>query len=148
MKREPAVPKVDPEGIPGPLDPYRRPRLGLQLLVAAHPTPPKPGPSLDNSTLERTVGSVKTIGVTELRQRAAEVIDDVRESTEPTLVLQRSQKAAYLVGADRYEADQAELQAARRVIFLREVREAEAEYTAGSSNGFEDVEALIRDLKS
>jgi prevent-host-death family protein len=91
---------------------------------------------------------MKTIGVTELRQRAAEVIEDVRESTEPTLVLQRSQKVAYLVGVDRYESDQAELQAARRALFLREVREAEAEYAAGSSAGPEDVEALIRDIKS
>jgi prevent-host-death family protein len=91
---------------------------------------------------------MKTIGVTELRQRAAEVIEAVRESAEPTLVLQRSQKAAYLVGADLYESDQAELQAARRALFLREVREAEAEYGAGSFTEYDDVEGLIRDLKA
>jgi prevent-host-death family protein len=91
---------------------------------------------------------MKTIGVTDLRKRAAEVIDDARTATEPTLVLQRSQKAAYLVGADQYEADQAELHAARRALFLREVREAEAEYTAGSFTEYEDVEELIRDLKA
>jgi prevent-host-death family protein len=90
---------------------------------------------------------MKTIGVTQLRQRAAEVIDGVRDSSEPTLVLQRSRKAAYLVGADQYEADQAELHAARRAVFLREVREAEAEYAAGGATEYEDVEDLIRDLK-
>jgi prevent-host-death family protein len=91
---------------------------------------------------------VKTIGVTELRQRAAEVIEEVGKSDEPTVVLQRSRKAAYLVGADQYEADQAELHAARRALFLREVREAEAEYAAGSFKDYDDVEALIRDIKA
>jgi len=91
---------------------------------------------------------VKTIGVTELRQHAAEVIEEVGKSAEPTVVLQRSRKAAYLVGADQYEADQAELHAARRALFLREVREAEAEYAAGSFTEYDDVEALIRDLKA
>jgi prevent-host-death family protein len=90
---------------------------------------------------------VKTIGVTDLRQRAAEVIDEVRESDEPTLILQRSRKAAYLVGADQYESEQAELHAARRAIFLREVREAEEEYAAGGAVTYDGVEDLIRDLK-
>lgn len=90
---------------------------------------------------------MKTIAVTALRQRAAEVIDDVRESAEPTLVLQRSRKAAYLVGAEQYEAQQAELRAARQALFLREVREAEAEYAAGGSTAYEDVEGLIGDIR-
>ena len=75
------------------------------------------------------------------------MIDEVRASDEPTLVLQRSRKAAYLVGADQYESEQAELHAARRALFLREVREAEAEYVAGGAVTYDGVEDLIRDLK-
>ncbi len=36
----------------------------------------------------------------------------------------------------------------KRARFVREVRQAEAEYAAGSWTEFEDAEALIRDLKS
>lgn len=85
---------------------------------------------------------MKTVPITEFRQRAAEIIDDVRTG-EPTVVLQRSQKVAYLVGPDMYERDQAELAALRRGLFLVEVREAEAEHRAGKSSTFEDVEALL-----
>ena len=55
--------------------------------------------------------------------------------------------AAYLVSAGQYEADRAELRAARRGLFLREVREAEAEYKAGDSVAYEDVDGLIKDLR-
>jgi prevent-host-death family protein len=88
---------------------------------------------------------MKTVPITEFRQRAAEIIGDV-QSGEPTVVLQRSQKVAYLVGPDSYERDQAEL-AARR-LFLAEVREAEAEYRAGDTAAFDDVEALLDSLSS
>ena len=43
---------------------------------------------------------MKVIGVTELRQRAAEVLDDLAGSGEPLAILQRSRKVAYLVDAD------------------------------------------------
>lgn len=91
---------------------------------------------------------MKSIPVTELRQRVSEVIDELQASDEPMVVLQRSRPAAYLVGPEHYERDQAELKTLRRALFLREVREAEAEYDAGDSRTFDDVEALISELRS
>jgi len=40
---------------------------------------------------------VKSIGVTDLRQRTAELLDELHGSDEPFVILQRSKKAAYLV---------------------------------------------------
>ena len=48
---------------------------------------------------------------------------------------------------DRYERDQAELGALRRAVFLREVREAEAEFQAGPAPRFEDVDQLLDELR-
>lgn len=89
---------------------------------------------------------MKTIGVTDLRQRTAEVLDEIVGSAEPIAILQRSRKIAYLVDADAYDAYRTELASVRRQLFLREVREAEAEYVAGPAKEYEDVEALIADL--
>lgn len=91
---------------------------------------------------------MRTVPITELRQRVADVIDDVQGSDEPTVVLQRSRKAAYIVSPDRYERDQAELSALRRALFLAEVREAEAEYRAGDAQHFDDIEGLIDTIRS
>ena len=88
---------------------------------------------------------MKTVPITEFRQRAAEIINDV-QTGEPTVVLQRSQKVAYLVGPDSYERDQAELSALRRGLFLAEVRESEAEYRAGGVQAFDSVDELIAEL--
>ena len=90
---------------------------------------------------------MKTIGVTELRQRTAEILDELSRADEPVVILQRSRPAAYLVSADQYEADRAALQAARRELFLREVREAEAEYRAGDTQKYESVDELLSDLR-
>ncbi len=90
---------------------------------------------------------MKSIPISDLRQRVAEVIDDVQSSDEPTVILQRSRKAAYIVNPDRYERDQAELGALRRAVFLREVREAEAEYQVGQASRFEDVDQLLDELR-
>jgi PHD/YefM family antitoxin component YafN of YafNO toxin-antitoxin module len=89
---------------------------------------------------------VKTIGVTDLRQRTAEVLDGLAGSLEPVAVLQRSRKIAYLVGADVYDAQQVELANVRRQLFLREVREAEAEYASVPARDYSDVEELIANL--
>jgi prevent-host-death family protein len=91
---------------------------------------------------------MKTVPITELRQRAAEVIEDAGVSEEPTVVLQRSRKAAYIVSPERFEHDQAELRALRRALFLAEVREAEAEYSAGETPEFADMETLLDDLRA
>ena len=90
---------------------------------------------------------MKSIPISDLRQRVADVIDDVQASDEPTVVLQRSRKAAYIVSPERYERDQAELSALRRAVFLSEVREAEGEYQAGEAPGFDDVEQLLTELR-
>ena len=89
---------------------------------------------------------MKTIAVTELRQRVANVIDDVRASDEPTVVLQRSRPAAYIVSPERYEREQAELRALRRALFLIEVREAEEERESDGSQRFQDIEQLLDEL--
>jgi prevent-host-death family protein len=90
---------------------------------------------------------MKTIPVSDLRQRVADVIDDVQASSEPTIVLQRSRKVAYIVNPEHYERDQAELQTLRRAVFVAEVREAEAEYAAGQASRFDDVEQLLDELR-
>jgi prevent-host-death family protein len=90
---------------------------------------------------------MKTISVSELRQHVADVIEDVHRSDEPTVVLSRSQKAAYIVGPERYERDQEELRSLRRAVFVREVQEAEAEYVAGDSVAFDDMERLLDELR-
>jgi len=91
---------------------------------------------------------MKTIPISDLRQRVADVIDDVQASDEPTVVLQRSRRAAYIVNPDRYERDQAELSALRRAVFLAEVREVEAEYRAGQAPQYEDVDQLLDELRA
>ncbi|MHB8674266.1 MAG: type II toxin-antitoxin system Phd/YefM family antitoxin [Candidatus Limnocylindrales bacterium] len=90
---------------------------------------------------------MKSIPISDLRKRVADVIDDVQSTEEPTVVLQRSRKAAYIVNPERYERDQAELSALRRIIFLAEVREAEAEHQAGEASRFDDVEQLLNELR-
>jgi prevent-host-death family protein len=90
---------------------------------------------------------MKSIPITELRQRAADVIEEAGASDEPTVVLQRSRKAAYIVSPQRYEQDQAELRLLRRSLFLAEVREAEAEYASGQAQHFDDVEDLLDQLR-
>ena len=91
---------------------------------------------------------MRTIPITELRQRAADVIQEAASSDEPTVILQRSRRAAYIVSPERFEQDQAELRTLRRALFVAEVREAEAEYAAGQATQFEDVEDLLDELRS
>lgn len=91
---------------------------------------------------------MKSIAITELRQRAADVIEDAGSSDEPTVVLQRSRKAAYIVSPARFEHDQEELKSLRRALFLTEVLEAEAEYTSGAARSFDDVEKLLDELRT
>jgi prevent-host-death family protein len=91
---------------------------------------------------------MKSIPITELRQRVSDVIDELQASDEPMVVLQRSRPAAYLVAPEHYERDQAELKTLRRALFLKEVREAEVEYDAGEARTFDDVEELITELRS
>ncbi len=63
------------------------------------------------------------------------------------MVLQRSQRAAYIVSPAGSERDQAELGELRRAVFLREVREAEVEYAAVDAPRFDDMEQLLGELR-
>ena len=90
---------------------------------------------------------MKTVAITELRQRAADVIEEVGSSDEPTVILQRSRKAAYIVSPGRFEHDQEELRTLRRALFLTEVRDAEAEYPAGATREFDNVDQLLDELR-
>ena len=90
---------------------------------------------------------MKSIGVTELRQRTAEILDALHDAEEPVAILQRSQTTAYLVDAKRYEADREELRVARRALFLREVREAEAEHATGGSTTYADMDGLLDEMR-
>lgn len=60
----------------------------------------------------------------------------------PVAILQRSRPVAYLVNADSYDRQLAELAATRRALFLREVREAEAEYQSGGAVEYDEIESL------
>ena len=75
------------------------------------------------------------------------MVEELQEDDEPTIVLQRSRKAAYIVSPEVYERDQAELSRLRRELFLAEVREAEREIAAGETRAYDDVEDLVADLK-
>lgn len=85
--------------------------------------------------------------MTELRQRTAEILEALHADEEPVAILQRSQTTAYLIDATRYEEEREELRAARRALFLREVREAESEYAGGGSAAYADMDALLDDLR-
>jgi prevent-host-death family protein len=77
----------------------------------------------------------------------ADVIEDVQAGDEPLVILQRSRPAAYIVSPERFDRDQRELQLLRRQLFLAEVREAEEEYRAGGTARFDDVDALLDNLR-
>ena len=86
---------------------------------------------------------MKSIAVTDLRARTAEVLESLHGSEEPYVILQRSQKAAYLVDAGTYDSQMEELRSARRQLFIREVREAEGELASGQGSSYDNVEDLI-----
>lgn len=90
---------------------------------------------------------MKTVPISDLRQHFADVIGELQASDEPTVVLQRSRPAAYIVSPDRYERDQRELSLLRRQLFVAEIREAEAEYAAGAAPTFDSVDSLLEELR-
>lgn len=90
---------------------------------------------------------MKTVPISELRQRVADVIGEVQASDEPTIVLQRSKPAAYILSPDQYERDQRELALLRRQLFVSEIREAEAEYATGGARAFGSIDDLLAELR-
>ena len=90
---------------------------------------------------------MKVVNITEVRQAATRVIRDAQQSGEAVLIVQRSKPAAYVVGAAQYEALQAELKQLRRAELLRDVAEAEAEVRRGGLPAYEEIDALMTELK-
>lgn len=82
-------------------------------------------------TLSRTM---KAIGISDLRQRVAEV-------------LRRSRKARPIASPEHNQFDLIELRALRHERFLGQVRDAEAEYQAGAARHFADIEDLLDRLR-
>ncbi len=89
---------------------------------------------------------MRVVGITDVRQDGTRIIREAQHAAEPTLVVIRSEPAVYLVGAQKYEAEQAELKRLRRELLEREVAEAEAEIARGEAQVFDDVEALMQSL--
>ena len=90
---------------------------------------------------------MKSIPISDLRQRVADVIDDVQSSDEPTVVMQRSRKAAYIVNPDRYERDQAELSALASGGLPRRGSRGGSRVQRGDVHPFDDVEQLLDEIR-
>ena len=86
---------------------------------------------------------MKVVSITDVRQDGTRVIREAQESGEATLIVIKSRPAAYLVGAQQYEALLAENQRLRREALVRRVEEAEAEIEDGSRPIFDTAESLI-----
>ena len=66
---------------------------------------------IDNRPVWRTLQGMKTIGVTDLRQRTAQILEELQHADEPVAILQRSRPAAYLISATQFEAERATIAA-------------------------------------
>ncbi len=91
---------------------------------------------------------MRVIGVTKVRQDTTRVIRQAQASEEPTLVVLRSEPAAYIVGAAQYEALIEELKDLRREVFAREVDAAEAEARRGNLPTYESAAKLMDDIRA
>ncbi len=89
---------------------------------------------------------MRTVTITEVRQDATSLVEEVQASKEPILVIQRSRPTAYLVGASAFEEMQAELRRLRHELFWQGVEEAADEYRRGQVPVYDDVEKLVSDL--
>lgn len=89
---------------------------------------------------------MKIVSITDVRQDATNLVEYARTAAEPVLVLQRSRPAAYVVGAEQYEAMQDELRRLRHDRFWQEVAEASTEYGSGGAAIYDTAEELIAGL--
>lgn len=89
---------------------------------------------------------MQTVSITQVRQAATRLIDQVRRTHQPILVIQRSSPAAYLVDAAAYEALQHELRELRHQLFWQEVAAAQAEHRGGQTRVYDQADELIADL--
>jgi prevent-host-death family protein len=90
---------------------------------------------------------METVNITQVRQNATRLVERVRRTHRPILVIQRSSPAAYLVDAAAYEALQQELRELRRQVFWQEVAAAQAEHRAGQTRVYDSADDLIADLE-
>ena len=73
------------------------------------------------------------IPVSDLRQDAARVLKDVKESSEPVFITQRGRATAVLMSLDAYERSEAQ----RELLLL--LARGEKEIAAGSGHSLEEV---------
>ena len=90
---------------------------------------------------------MRVIGITTVRQDTTRVIRQAQASEEPTLVVLRSEPAAYIVGAARYDALMEELRDLRRELFAREVDEAETEARRGDLPTYDSAAELMQAIR-
>lgn len=76
--------------------------------------------------------------VTEFRAKAAQFIEQVRETGEPVILTQHGRSAAVLLDVESYESLMDEL------AMLRDVREAEAQVAAGKGLSHTAVARKLR----
>lgn len=89
---------------------------------------------------------MRVVSITEVRQDATKLVEQIRETREPVLVCVRSRPAAYIVDAQAYEAMERDLKRLRYEAFWRGVEESEHEQRAGLSRVYESAGDLIADL--
>ena len=80
------------------------------------------------------------IPVSDLRQDAARVLKDVKESSEPVFITQRGRATAVLMSLDAYERSEAQ----RELLLL--LARGEKEIAAGSGHSLEEVLAEVDSL--
>ncbi|HEY7059975.1 MAG TPA: type II toxin-antitoxin system Phd/YefM family antitoxin [Chloroflexota bacterium] len=83
---------------------------------------------------------MRVVGINTVRQDTSRVIREAQKSDEPTLVVTRSQPAAYIVGAAQYEA-------LRREVFAQGVEAAEAEARTHPLPVFESADELMHAIQ-
>jgi prevent-host-death family protein len=86
---------------------------------------------------------MRVVGINTVRQDTSRVIREAQASDEPTLVVTRSQPAAYIVGATQYEALLEELKALRGELFAQGVEAAEAGAREHPLPVFQSADELI-----
>jgi prevent-host-death family protein len=80
------------------------------------------------------------VPISELRQRAAALLEKVRESREPIVVTQRGRAAAVLLSVEEYERRERDLE------ILRLLAQGDKEIAAGVGHDLEEVLAEADEL--
>lgn len=90
---------------------------------------------------------MRVVSVTDVRQKATELLDRARQDGEPILICVRSRPVAYIVEAERYEKMEHDLKRLRAELFWQGVADAEAEHRAGKSRTYGSAEELIEEIE-